>query len=92
MAEFYPLLFGRGFSLSQLLFFCCFSSPLWHGPASRSRRAGDASHRPKGGLRPPSTPAPPGALRAALPLHPPAVFFSPPGSIAVRRAVNIYYQ
>ena len=32
------------------------------------------------------------ALGAALPLHPPAGFFSPPGSIAVRRAVNIYYQ
>lgn len=62
MAEFYPLLFGRGFSLPQLLFFCCFSSPLCR------------------------------ALRAALPLHPPAGFFSPPGSIAVRRAVNIYYQ
>lgn len=59
MAEFYPLLFGRGFSLPQLLFFCCFSSPL---------------------------------CRAALPLHPPAGFFSPPGSIAVRRVVNIYYQ
>lgn len=85
MAEFYPLLFGRGFSLSQLLFFCCFSSPLCRAPVP-ARRAGDASHRPKGGLRPPSTPAPPGAL------HPPAVFFSPPGSIAVRRAVNIYYQ
>lgn len=91
MAEFYPLLFGRGFSLPQLLFFCCFSSPLCRAPVL-ARRAGDASHRPKGGLRPPSTPAPPGALRTALPLHPPAGFFSPPGSIAVRRAVNIYYQ
>ena len=79
MAEFYPLLFGRGFSLSQLLFFCCFSSPLCRAPVP-ARRAGDASHRLGGGLR------------AALPLHPPAVFFSPPGSIAVRRAVNIYYQ
>ena len=85
MAEFYPLLFGRGFSLSQLLFFCCFSSPLYRAPVP-ARRAGDASHRLGGGLRPP------GALRAALPLHPPAGFFSPPGSIAVRRAVNIYYQ
>ena len=74
MAEFYPLLFGRGFSLPQLLFFCCFSSPLWGRPAAAP------------------TPASPGALRAALPLHPPAGFFSPPGSIAVRRAVNIYYQ
>ena len=83
MAEFYPLLFGRGFSLPQLLFFCCFSSPLCRAPVP-ARRAGDASHRLGGGL--------PGALRAALPLHPPAVFFSPPGSIAVRRAVNIYYQ
>lgn len=91
MAEFYPLLFGRGFSLSQLLFFCCFSSPLCRAPVP-AHRAGDASHRPKGGLRPPSTPASPGALRGALPLHPPAGFFSPPGSIAVRRAVNIYYQ
>ena len=87
MAEFYPLLFGRGFSLPQLLFFCCFSSPLCRAPVP-ARRAGDASHRLGGGLRPAS----PGALRAALPLHPPAGFFSPPGSIAVRRAVNIYYQ
>lgn len=91
MAEFYPLLFGRGFSLPQLLFFCCFSSPLCRAPVP-ARRAGDASHRLGGGLRPPSTPASPGALRGALPLHPPAGFFSPPGSIAVRRAVNIYYQ
>lgn len=91
MAEFYPLLFGRGFSLPQLLFFFCFSSPLCRAPVP-VRRAGDASHRLGGGLRPPSTPASPGALRAALPLHPPAGFFSPPGSIAVRRAVNIYYQ
>lgn len=91
MAEFYPLLFGRGFSLPQLLLFCCFSSPLRRAPVP-ARRAGDASHRLGGGLRPPSTPASPGALRAALPLHPPAGFFSPPGSIAVRRAVNIYYQ
>lgn len=91
MAEFYPLLFGRGFSLPQLLLFCCFSSPLRRAPVP-TRRAGDASHRLGGGLRPPSTPASPGALRAALPLHPPAGFFSPPGSIAVRRAVNIYYQ
>ena len=87
MAEFYPLLFGRGFSLPQLLFFCCFSSPLCRAPVP-ARRAGDASHR----LGAAPTPASPGALRAALPLHPPAVFFSPPGSIAVRRAVNIYYQ
>ena len=91
MAEFYPLLFGRGFSLPQLLFFCCFSSPLCRAPVP-ARRAGDASHRLEGGLRPPPTPALPGALRTALPLHPPAGFFSPPGSIAVRRAVNIYYQ
>ena len=52
MAEFYPLLFGRGFSLSQLLFFCCFSSPLCRAPVP-ARRAGDASHRLGGGLRPP---------------------------------------
>lgn len=70
MAEFYPLLFGRGFSLPQLLFFLLLLLTLVQGP----------------------TPASPGALRAALPLHPPAGFFSPPGSIAVRRAVNIYYQ
>ena len=70
MAEFYPLLFGRGFSLPQLLFFLLLLLTLVHAP----------------------TTAPPGALRAALPLHPPAGFFSPPGSIAVRRAVNIYYQ
>lgn len=91
MAEFYPLLFGRGFSLPQLLFFCCFSSPLCRAPVP-ARRAGDASHRLGGGLRPPPPRLRRGALRAALPLHPPAVFFSPPGSIAVRRAVNIYYQ
>ncbi len=70
MAEFYPLLFGRGFSLPQLLFFLLLLLTLVQGP----------------------TPASPGALRTALPLHPPAGFFSPPGSIAVRRAVNIYYQ
>lgn len=91
MAEFYPLLFGRGFSLPQLLFFCCFSSPLCMAPVP-ARRAGDASHRLGGGLRPPPPRLRRGALRAALPLHPPAGFFSPPGSIAVRRAVNIYYQ
>lgn len=91
MAEFYPLLFGRGFSLPQLLFFCCFSSPLCRAPVP-ARRAGDASHRLGGGLRPPPPRLRRGALRAALPLHPPAGFFSPPGSIAVRRAVNIYYQ
>lgn len=70
MAEFYPLLFGRGFSLPQLLFFLLLLLTLVQGP----------------------TPASPGALRTALPQHPPAGFFSPPGSIAVRRAVNIYYQ
>ena len=91
MAEFYPLLFGRGFSLPQLLFFCCFSPPLCRAPVP-ARRAGDASHRLGGGLRPPPPRLRRGALRAALPLHPPAGFFSPPGSIAVRRAVNIYYQ
>lgn len=91
MAEFYPLLFGRGFSLPQLLFFCCFSSPLCRAPVP-ARRAGDASHRLGGGLRPPPPRLRRGALRAALPLHPPAGFFSPPGSIAVRHAVNIYYQ
>ena len=91
MAEFYPLLFGRGFSLPQLLFFCCFSSPLCRAPVP-ARRAGDASHRLGGGRRPPPPRLRRGALRAALPLHPPAGFFSPPGSIAVRRAVNIYYQ
>ncbi len=91
MAEFYPLLFGRGFSLPQLLFFCCFSSPLCRAPVP-ARRAGDASHRLGGGLRPPPPRLRRGALRAALPLHPPAGFFSPLGSIAVRRAVNIYYQ
>lgn len=91
MAEFYPLLFGRGFSLPQLLLFCCFSSPLRRAPVP-ARRAGDASHRLGGGLRPPPPRLRRGALRAALPLHPPAGFFSPPGSIAVRRAVNIYYQ
>ena len=83
MAEFYPLLFGRGFSLPQLLFFfCCFSSPLCR------RRFASPWGRPQAA----PTPASPGALRAALPLHPPAGFFSPPGSIAVRRVVNIYYQ
>ena len=75
MAEFYPLLFGRGFSLPQLLFFAASPHPC-AGP--QYRPAGQATLRI--------------ALRAALPLHPPAGFFSPPGSIAVRRAVNIYYQ
>lgn len=53
MAEFYPLLFGRGFSLPQLLFFCCFSSPLCRAPVP-ARRAGDAAHRLGGGLHPPA--------------------------------------
>lgn len=39
MAEFYPLLFGRGFSLPQLLFFCCFSSPLCRAPVPARREA-----------------------------------------------------
>lgn len=78
MAEFYPLLFGRGFSLPQLLFFLLLLLTLVQGPSTGPQAA--------------PTPASPGALRAALPLHPPAGFFSPPGSIAVRRAVNIYYQ
>lgn len=75
MAEFYPLLFGRGFSLSQLLFFAASPHPC-AGP--QYRPAGQATLRI--------------TLGAALPLHPPAGFFSPPGSIAVRRVVNIYYQ
>lgn len=77
MAEFYPLLFGRGFSLPQLLFFLLLLLTLVQGPSTG----------PQGRRRFASP-----ALRAALPLHPPAGFFSPPGSIAVRRAVNIYYQ
>ena len=91
MAEFYPLLFGRGFSLPQLLFFAASPHPC-AGP--QYRPAGQATLRIAfgGGAAAAPTPASPGALRAALPLHPPAVFFSPPGSIAVRRAVNIYYQ
>ena len=89
MAEFYPLLFGRGFSLPQLLFFLLLLLTLVQGPSTGPQgRRRFAS--PWG--RPAATPASPGALRAALPLHPPAGFFSPPGSIAVRRAVNIYYQ
>lgn len=91
MAEFYPLLFGRGFSLPQLLFFLLLLLTLVQGPSTGPQgRRRFAS--PWG--RPAAAPAPasPGALRAALPLHPPAGFFSPPGSIAVRRAVNIYYQ
>lgn len=92
MAEFYPLLFGRGFSLPQLLFFCCFSHPWCRAPVpARAGQAtlrialGAACGRPHPGFAG-------GPARAALPLHPPAGFFSPPGSIAVRRAVNIYYQ
>lgn len=91
MAEFYPLLFGRGFSLSQLLFFLLLLLTLVPGPSTGPqgrRRFASPWGRPAAA----PTPASPGALRAALPLHPPAVFFSPPGSIAVRRAVNIYYQ
>lgn len=91
MAEFYPLLFGRGFSLSQLLFFCCFSSPLCRAPVP-ARRAGDASHRLGGGLRPPLHPGSAGGPAGRLAPAPSCRFFSPPGSIAVRRAVNIYYQ
>lgn len=91
MAEFYPLLFGRGFSLPQLLFFLLLLLTLVQGPSTGPqgrRRSASPWGRPAAA----PTPASPGALRAALPLHPPAVFFSPPGSIAVRRAVNIYYQ
>lgn len=91
MAEFYPLLFGRGFSLPQLLFFLLLLLTLVQGPSTGPqgrRRFASPSGRPAAA----PTTAPPGALRAALPLHPPAGFFSPPGSIAVRRAVNIYYQ
>lgn len=75
MAEFYPLLFGRGFSLSQLLFFCCFSSPLCRAPVP-VRRAGDASHRLGGGLRPPPPRLRRGPCGPPYPLHPPAGFFS----------------
>lgn len=91
MAEFYPLLFGRGFSLPQLLLFCCFSSPLRRAPVpARAGQAtlrialGAACGRPHPGLRR----GPCGRLAPA----PSCRFFSPPGSIAVRRAVNIYYQ
>ena len=91
MAEFYPLLFGRGFSLPQLLFFLLLLLTLVQGPSTGPQgRRRFAS--PWGRHAAAPTPASPGALRAALPLHPPAGFFSPPGSIAVRRAVNIYYQ
>lgn len=34
MAEFYPLLFGRGFSLSQLLFFLLLLLTLVQGPST----------------------------------------------------------
>lgn len=91
MAEFYPLLFGRGFSLPQLLFFLLLLLTLVQGPSTGPqgrRRFASPWGRPAAA----PTQASPGALRAALPLHPPAGFFSPPGSIAVRRAVNIYYQ
>lgn len=73
MAEFYPLLFGRGFSLPQLLFFAASPHPC-AGP--QYRPAGQATLRIALGAAcgRPSTPAPPGALRAALPLHPPAGF------------------
>lgn len=91
MAEFYPLLFGRGFSLPQLLFFLLLLLTLVQSPSTGPqgrRRFASPWGRPAAA----PTPASPGALRTALPLHPPAGFFSPPGSIAVRRAVNIYYQ
>ena len=52
MAEFYPLLFGRGFSLPQLLFFLLLLLTLVQGP-STGPQADDASHRLGGGLRPP---------------------------------------
>lgn len=92
MAEFYPLLFGRGFSLPQLLFFLLLLLTLVQGPSTGPGRADDASHRLGGGLRPPPPRLRRGPCGPPLPLHPPAGFFSPPGSIAVRRAVNIYYQ
>ena len=91
MAEFYPLLFGRGFSLPQLLFFLLLLLTLVQGPSTGPqgrRRFASPWGRPAAALHPGFA----GALRTALPLHPPAGFFSPPGSIAVRRAVNIYYQ
>ena len=91
MAEFYPLLFGRGFSLPQLLFFLLLLLTLVQGPSTGPqgrRRFASPWGRP---AAPPPT-APPGAPRGPVPPPPPARFFSPPGSIAVRRAVNIYYQ
>lgn len=71
MAEFYPLLFGRGFSLPQLLLFCCFSSPLRRAPVPA--RAGQATLRiALGGCGAP-TPASRGPC-GRLALHPPAGF------------------
>ena len=83
MAEFYPLLFGRGFSLPQLLFFLLLLLTLVQGPSTGPqgrRRFASPWGRPAAALHPGSAGGPA------------AVFFSPPGSIAVRRAVNIYYQ
>lgn len=73
MAEFYPLLFGRGFSLPQLLFFLLLLLTLVQGPSTGPqgrRRFVSPWGRPQAA----PTPASPGALRAASPLHPPAVF------------------
>lgn len=91
MAEFYPLLFGRGFSLPQLLFFFAASPHPCAGP--QYRPAGQATLRIALGAacgrpHPGFAGGPAGRLAPA----PSCRFFSPPGSIAVRRAVNIYYQ
>ena len=91
MAEFYPLLFGRGFSLPQLLFFLLLLLTLVQGPSTGPqgrRRFASPWGRPAAALHPGSAGGPAGRLAPA----PSCRFFSPPGSIAVRRAVNIYYQ
>ena len=78
MADLCPLLLWQRFSLSQLLFLL-FSSPLCRALVP-ARRAGGASHRPKGRPATAPSPAPPGAYRPPCPgaLLP---FFSPPGSL-----------
>lgn len=66
MAEFYPLLFGRGFSLPQLLFFLLLLLTLVQGPSTGPqgrRRFASPWGRPAAA----PTPASPGALRTALP-------------------------
>lgn len=65
MAEFYPLLFGRGFSLPQLLFFLLLLLTLVQGPSTGPqgrRRFASPWGRPAAA----PTPAPPGGPAGRL--------------------------